>query len=43
MRIIIDTMEHDYDKLIGDLNMERGLGIEKKNKTREMKNIKSNS
>ena len=27
--LIIDTIEHDYDKLIGDLNMEKGLGIEK--------------
>ena len=27
--LIIDIIEHDYDKLIGDLNMERGLGIEK--------------
>ena len=45
--LIIDTIEHDYDKLIGDLNMEKGLEIErikkKRNKTRETKNIKSNS
>ena len=45
--LIIDTIEHDYDKLIGDLNMEKGLEIErikkKRNKTRETKNIKNNS
>ena len=28
--LTIDTIEHDYDKLIGDLNIEKGLGIEKK-------------
>ena len=27
--LIIDTIEYDYDKLIGDLNMEKGLEIEK--------------
>ena len=27
--LIIDTIEHDYDKLIGDLNMEKGLEIER--------------
>ena len=26
--LIIDTTEHDYDKLIGDLYMEKGLWIE---------------
>ena len=44
--LIIDTIEHDYDKLIGDLKMERGLGIEKiinRNKTREIKNMKNNT
>ena len=44
--LIIDTIEYDYDKLIGDLSMEKGLEIEKikKNnkKTRETKNIKNN-
>ena len=28
--MIIDTTEHDYEKLIGDLNMEKGLEINKK-------------
>ena len=27
--LIIDIIEHDYDKLIGDLNMEKGLEIER--------------
>ena len=27
--LIIDIIEYDYDKLIGDLNMEKGLEIEK--------------
>ena len=27
--LIIDTIEYDYDKLIGDLNMEKRLRIEK--------------
>ena len=27
--LIIDTIEYDYDKLIGDLNMEKGLVIER--------------
>ena len=27
--LIIDTIEYDYDKLIGDLNMEKGLEIER--------------
>ena len=31
--LIIDTIEYDYDKLIGDLNMEKGLEIEKIKKT----------
>ena len=45
--LIIDIIEHDYDKLIFDLNVEKRLGIEKKkknrNKTRETKNIQNNS
>ena len=44
--LIIDTIKYDSDKLIGDLNMKKGLGIEKiknRNKTRETKNIKNNS
>ena len=28
--LIIDIIEHDYDKLIFDLNVEKRLGIEKK-------------
>ena len=28
--LIIDIIEYDYDKLIGDLNMEKGLEIKKK-------------
>ena len=27
--LIIDTIEYDYDKLVGDLNMEKGLEIER--------------
>ena len=27
--LMIDTIEHGYDKLICDLNMERGLKIER--------------
>ena len=27
--LIIDTIEHDYDKLINDLNIEKGLEIER--------------
>ena len=27
--LITDIIEHDYDKLIGDLNMEKGLEVEK--------------
>ena len=27
--LIIDTIEDDYDKLIGDLNMKKGFWIEK--------------
>ena len=30
--LIIDIIEHDYDKLIFDLNVEKRLGIEKKKK-----------
>ena len=45
--LITDTIGYDYDKLIGDLNMEKGLCIEKikkkRNKTRETKSIKNNS
>ena len=46
--LIIDIIEYDYDKLIGDLNMEKGLEIKKskkknRNKTRETKNINNNS
>ena len=44
--LIIDIIEHDYDKLIFDLNVEKRLGIEKKknrNETRETKNIQNNS
>ena len=29
IELIIDTIEHDYDKLIGDLDLEKRLGIEK--------------
>ena len=27
--LITDIIEHDYDKLIGDLNMEKGIEVEK--------------
>ena len=30
--LIIDIIEHDYDKLIFDLNVEKRLGIEKRKK-----------
>ena len=45
--LIIDKIEYDYDKLIGDLNTEKRLEIgrirKNRNKTRETKNIKNNS
>ena len=31
-QLIIYTIEYDYDKLIGNLNMEKGLEIEKMKK-----------
>ena len=34
--LITDTIGYDYDKLIGDLNMEKGLCI-KKNKKKKIK------
>ena len=49
--LTIDTIEHDYEKLINDLDIDiywfRYLDIEKglknRNKTREIKTIKNNS
>ena len=45
--LIIDTIEYDYDKLIGNFNLEKRFEIEKikknRNKTTETKKIKNNS
>ena len=37
--LIIDTIEHDYSKLIGNLNMRKGFEI----KQEKTKNIQNNS
>ena len=45
--LIIDTIQHDYDKLIGDLNMKKRIwnrqNKKDRNKTRETKIIKTKS
>ena len=46
-QLITDIIEYDYNKLIDDLNIKKGLEIERikktKKKTRENKTIKNNS